>query len=112
MTIDSKKFIAKLPQRRQAAIGKRADELIAEELTLRELREARKRTQVELGERLGIKQAAVSKLERRADMYLSTLRNFIEAMGGSLEIVARFPDRPPVKITQLEALEREEPTSD
>lgn len=105
MAIDSKKYIAKLPKRRQAAIRKRADELIAEEMTLRELRDLRERSQVELGERLGIKQAAVSKLERRADMYLSTLRNFIEAMGGSLEIVARFPDRPPVKITQLKSLD-------
>jgi transcriptional regulator with XRE-family HTH domain len=112
MAIDSKKYIAKLPKRRQAAIRARADELVAEELTLRELRELRERSQAELGERLGIKQAAVSKLERRADLYLSTLRNFIEAMGGSLEIVARFPDRPPVKITRLEALDADDRSTD
>lgn len=108
MAIDSKKYLAQLPKRQQAAIRKRGDELIAEELTLRELREVRERSQVELGERLGIKQAAVSKLERRADMYLSTLRSFIEAMGGSLEIVARFPDRSPVKISQFESLDAED----
>ena len=57
---------------------------------------------------LGVKQAAVSKLERRTDMYVSTLRGLIEAMGGTLEIVARFPGRPPVRISQFEALEGEE----
>ena len=108
MAINAKDYIAKLPKRRREAIRKRADELIAEELTLRELREARERSQIELAEKLGIKQAAVSKLERRADMYLSTLRKLIEAMGGSLEIVARFPDRPPVKISHLETLDTNE----
>jgi len=104
MAINAKDYIAKLPKTRRHVIRKRAEELIAEELTLRELRDARRRSQAEIAKKLGIKQAAVSKLERRADMYLSTLRKLIEAMGGSLEIVARFPDRPPVKISQLEAL--------
>ncbi len=55
---------------------------------------------------LHINQSAVSKLERRTDMYLSTLRSYIEAMGGELEIIARFPDRA-VRITQFEALDPE-----
>jgi hypothetical protein len=62
------------------------------EMPLQELREARHLTQQQLAEQLKSGQAAVSKLERRADMYVSTLRRFIEAMGGELEIIARFPD--------------------
>lgn len=62
------------------------------EMPLQELREARELTQQQLAEHLKSGQAAVSKLERRTDMYVSTLRRFIEAMGGELEIVARFPD--------------------
>ena len=59
----------------------------------------------QLAEKLGIKQAAVSRLERRTDMYLSTLRNLIVSMGGTLRIIAQFPDRPPVCINQFEALD-------
>jgi transcriptional regulator with XRE-family HTH domain len=105
MAIHAKDYVAKLPKMLREAIQKRGDELIAEEMTLRQLREVRERSQVELGRKLGIKQAAVSKLERRADMYLSTLRKLVEAMGGSLEIVARFPDRPPVRISHLESID-------
>jgi hypothetical protein len=99
-------YMAELPRKRQQAIKKRAAELIAEEATLRQLREARERSQVEMAEKLHIKQAAVSKLERRTDMYLSTLRSYIEAMGGKLEIIARFPQRA-VRIMQFEALDPE-----
>jgi len=60
-------------------------------LALAELREAQDLTQAQLAEKLGIDQGAVSKIERRADMYLSTLRNVIQAMGGQLELTARFP---------------------
>jgi transcriptional regulator len=104
MAINSKDYLAKLPKARQEMIQARTEELIAEELSLIELRKARKRSQVELAKRLGVQQAAVSKLERRADMYVSTLRSLIEAMGGSLEITARFPDRAPVQINQFKAL--------
>jgi transcriptional regulator with XRE-family HTH domain len=100
-------YLAKLPKKDRQAIKKRAQELIAEEATLRQLREARARSQEEVGEKLHIKQAAVSKLERRADMYLSTLRSYIEAMGGKLEIIARFPNHA-VRIKQFEALDTEE----
>lgn len=60
-------------------------------LALAELREAQDLTQVELAAKLGIDQGAVSKIERRTDMYLSTLRNIIQAMGGQLELTACFP---------------------
>lgn len=63
-----------------------------EEMPLQELREARQLTQQQLAQHMKSGQAAVSKLERRTDMYVSTLRRFIEAMGGELEIIARFPD--------------------
>ncbi len=106
MAINPKDYLAKLPKSRRDAIQARARELIAEELTLAELREVRRRSQAELAKKLGVQQAAISKLERRADMYLSTLRNLIEAMGGTLEIIAQFPDRPPVRINQLKALDR------
>ncbi len=105
MSIKFDDYLADLPEKRQRAIKKRAAELIAEEATLRQLREARQRSQEAVAEQLHIKQAAVSKLERRTDMYLSTLRGYIEAMGGKLEIIARFPDQA-VRITQFEALAR------
>src|SRR5256885_10400040 len=69
----------------------KAKQLIAE-MPLQELRAARKLTQEELAKTLNVNQAAVSKLERRADMYVSTLREFVRAMGGELEITARFPE--------------------
>jgi len=78
-------------------------EMIAK-LPLHELRAARSMTQQNLGNILGINQGAVSKLERRADMYVSTLRNFVTAMGGELEITARFPDGS-VRINQFEDIE-------
>jgi transcriptional regulator with XRE-family HTH domain len=79
-----------------------ADRLIRE-MALDELRAARALTQEHLSTILGIKQSAISKLERRADMYVSTLRQFIEAMGGQLEIRAVFPEGD-VRITQFQTL--------
>ena len=107
MAIKLDDYVAKLPKKERRAIEKRTAELIAEEATLRQLREAREQSQVAVAKQLHIKQAAVSKLERRTDMYLSTLRNYVEAMGGELEIVARFPNQT-VRITQFESLDFEE----
>lgn len=72
-----------------------------DEMPLQELRRARALSQEQLARTLGIKQASVSKLERRTDMYIQTLRNYIEAVGGQLEITAKFPDGK-VKINQFE----------
>jgi transcriptional regulator with XRE-family HTH domain len=102
-------IMARLPKKRRQEIMKRAAVLIAEEATLRQIREAQERSQEELAKTLKINQAGVSKLERRTDMYLSTLRKYIEAMGGELEIIARFPERA-VRITQLETLDYEPET--
>lgn len=105
MAIPLDDFLATLPAKERKAIAKRAAALISEEASLRKLRAARKQSQQEVAEKLGIQQAAVSKLERRADMYISTLRNLIEAMGGELEIIARFPDQRPVRITQFQSID-------
>jgi transcriptional regulator with XRE-family HTH domain len=78
------------PEAQQRAKEKTKQMLAA--MALDELREAREFTQVSLAEILGINQAAVSKLENRVDMYMSTLRRFVEAMGGQLVVSARFPD--------------------
>jgi len=74
-----------------AAAEKKAQKLLAS-MPLQELRHARQLSQEQLAGALHVKQASISKLERRADMYISTLRNFIRAMGGELEINAVFPD--------------------
>jgi hypothetical protein len=71
------------------------------EMPLQELRQARQMSQERLAELLSTKQANVSRMERRTDMYISTLRSYIEAMGGELDIVARFPDGE-VHINQFE----------
>lgn len=62
------------------------------DMPLAELRQARKLTQQQLAEAMKIKQASVSKMESQADMYISTMRKYIEAMGGELEIIAKFPE--------------------
>ncbi len=111
MPVDMRDYLARLPVEERHAVEARASELIAEEATLRDLREIRNRSQEQIAERLGVQQAAVSKLERRADMYVSTLRGVIQALGGDLEIVARFPDRPPVRIVQFRGLRGERSSS-
>lgn len=90
--------IERLDPDRRRRVEERAAELIAEEMTLRELRKARRFTQVRVAAELGITQDGVSRLEKRRDLLLSTLRKTVEAMGGNLSLVARFPDRPPVEL--------------
>lgn len=86
---------------RRKRIETRAAQLIAEEMTLRELRHARKLTQVRMAKALGISQDGVSRLEKRSDLLLSTLRKTVEAMGGNLSLVAEFPDRRPVVLSGI-----------
>ena len=88
---------------RREKIKARAAQLIAEEMTLRELRHARKITQVQVAKTLRISQDGVSRLEKRSDLLLSTLRKTVEAMGGRLSLVAEFPDRKPVVISNMAA---------
>jgi transcriptional regulator with XRE-family HTH domain len=91
------------PESRQRAREKA--QIYREEMALDEVREARAMTQEHLAKLLGIKQAAVSKMERRADMYVSTLQAMIKAMGGTLQIVAIFPEGK-VEIDQFRNLRR------
>jgi transcriptional regulator with XRE-family HTH domain len=91
--------LAKLPARRRAKIAKRAGQLA----TLKELRQAVEQTQTDLATALGVGQDTISRIEQRSDMLLSTLKRYVEAMGGTLELVAQFPNRPPMVIDQLAA---------
>lgn len=86
-----------LPAERRAKIEERAGKLA----TLKDLRQAMQKTQEDLAATLHIGQDSVSRLEKRSDMLLSTLRGYVEAMGGKLELVAHFPNRPPVVIEHL-----------
>ena len=93
---------------RHARIEARKTELRAAML-LHELRQARAMTQKALGEALNVKQPAVARLERRADMYVSNLRAYVEAMGGRLSIVAKFPQGD-VTITNFSDMDEEAPS--
>jgi signal transduction histidine kinase len=81
----------KFSQERLTAINREADEE-AERMGFGKLRLARQQTQVALAERLDIPQTAVSRMERRTDLLLSTMRSYVEALGGKLELRAIFPD--------------------
>ncbi|HUC60722.1 MAG TPA: hypothetical protein VMF53_02070 [Alphaproteobacteria bacterium] len=96
--------ILSLPKRERMKIEARTRELVAEEMSLQALRKAVGKTQTAIAKRLRVGQDAISKLETRADMYVSTLRNVIEAMGGDLDLIARFPDRPSVRLGALGAM--------
>lgn len=97
---------ARLSPEAQARAEAEAQHL-GEEMDLAEVRRALKLSQEEIGQTLQIKQGSVAKIEKRTDMYVSTLRRFIEAMGGELEIVARFPDHA-VKIKNFADLNEKE----
>jgi len=97
MTKKLKDLLVKLPVQRQARIERRVQELA----TLKELRTNAQQTQVDLALALGVGQDAISRLEQRSDMLLSTLRLYIESLGGKLQLVAQFPGRPPVLLDHL-----------
>lgn len=97
MARDLDQILDSLPAERRAKVEERAAELA----TLKDLRQAMQRTQEDLAAALHIGQDSVSRLEKRSDMLLSTLRGYVEAMGGKLELVAHFPNRPPLVINHL-----------
>jgi len=105
-TLDA--VIASLPRDQQEEIAAEAARLRAELLTLRDLRKARELTQVQLAETLGQTQVSIAKLEKRSDLLLSTLRRYVEAMGGRLNLIVEFPDRPPVRLVGLGASDGDE----
>ena len=93
--------IDKLSPAQRRKVEKRAAALLAEELSLRELRRAHKLTQVKLAKSLGVRQEQISRLEQRSDLLISTLRGYVEAMGGRLLLVAEFPNRKPVTLSGI-----------
>lgn len=93
--------IAQLPAKRQARVQARAAELIAEEMSLQDLRKAMAQTQGEIARALGVGQDTVSRYEQRTDMLLSTLQAYVGAMGGKLYLMAQFPQRRPIRIKAL-----------
>ena len=103
MKILKEKLDALAPARRKR-IEERAALLIAEEMTMRELRKARRMTQTEMARALGIKQEQISRIEQRTDLHISTLRRSVEAMGGRLSLVAEFPDGAPVVVSGFAAM--------
>lgn len=85
-----------LPKERQQRLETEYNQMKIEYLTLQELRQSLNKTQTEVADTLNVRQVNVSKLEHRSDPRISTLQDFISALGGDLEIVVRFSDRPPV----------------
>lgn len=100
-----KEKMARLSPERRAAIEAEAERLQTEYLTLQDLRKARSLTQNQLAELLGKSQVTVAQMEKRSDLLLSTLRSYIEAMGGRLNLTVEFPDRAPVHLDGLAELD-------
>jgi hypothetical protein len=94
-------IIRKLTPAQRKKVEARAAQLIAEEMTLRQLRQACRLTQQKVAKSLRIGQEGVSKIERRSDLLISTLREYVRAMGGRLSLVVEFPDREPVILSGI-----------
>ena len=107
MAKNVKEIMKGLPVSRRKKIKARAALLIAEEMTLQEMRKARELTQEKLAKSLGVNQKQVSAIEKRTDMHLSTLRRTVEKMGGRLTLVVEFPDREPVALAGIATTEPE-----
>jgi hypothetical protein len=98
-TISLEEMLARETEEFRESVKQRAAELIAEELNLRQIRRLRKLTQTRLSKKLKIGQEGVSRIEKRTDLYLSTLRSYVEGVGGELTLMVKFPERPPVILT-------------
>lgn len=101
MTTTLREKMKGLPAERRARIDAETDRLHDEYKTLQELRKARDLTQVEIAKALNIRQASVAQMEKRSDLLISTLRGYIEGMGGTLKLVVEFPDRAPMQIASI-----------
>ena len=104
--------IKNLPAERRARIDAETDRLHEEYKTLQELRKARELTQAEIARTLNIRQASVAQMEKRSDLMISTLRGYIEGMGGRLKLVVEFPDRAPVQISGIGELGDSAPSTE
>ena len=98
MAISHEEVLAGLSPEMRARVEARTQELIEEEMTLRDLRSVQHLTQKSMAEILGVEQDSVSRMERRADMLLSTMSSYVEAMGGKLCLIAEFPNRRPYAV--------------
>lgn len=94
-------IIADLPADEQAAIEQRYQELKQDVEGLRELRQIAGKAQADIASALNIKQPSVSQIERQTDMYLSTLRSYVEAIGGQLELTVKLPARRTLKLQSI-----------
>ena len=94
-------IIAELPPARRARIDAQYNRLKQDVESLRELRKIAGKAQADIATALKIKQPSVSKIEKQADMYLSTLRSYVEAIGGQLELVVKLPKRPVLRLQHL-----------
>jgi DNA-binding XRE family transcriptional regulator len=102
MAISAEDVFAKsMTPEQRAAAAQRGHELVLQYLTMQQLRKARHLTQEQLAQMLGKDQVQISQLEKRSDMLLSTLRSYVEAMGGSLHLVVEFENSPPVFLSGL-----------
>ena len=93
--------LASLPSERQARIKAKTVHLQATYMTLKDLRRAQDMTQVHLAKQLGKSQVTIAQMEKRTDLLFSTLRHYVEAIGGRLDLVVQFPDQDPVILKQL-----------
>ena len=100
MTVSLEAMLAEESEESRVRIRLLAEEMRSE-MNLREVRRARKLTQARLSKKLKIGQEGVSRIEKRTDLYLSTLRSYVEGVGGELTLMVKFPDRPPVILTGL-----------
>jgi len=100
MPVTLDEILNEMPEERRALILQRAEE-IREELNLRQVRRLRKLTQARLSKKLKIGQEGVSRIEKRSDLYISTLRSYVEGVGGKLKLVVELPDQAPVLLTGL-----------
>lgn len=102
MPVALKDVLDALPTKRRAKLDRQFKELVNEVESLRELRRLSAKSQVKVANALKISQPAVSKLERQTDMYLSTLRSYVEAIGGELDVIVRLPNRHPIRVRSME----------
>src|SRR5476649_2511875 len=98
MVVSHEEVLASLSPEMRARVAALTQELIEEEMTLRDLRSVQHLTQERMAKILGVAQDSVSRMERRADMLLSTMSSYVEAMGGKLRLIAEFPNRRPYTV--------------
>lgn len=98
MSTGLRRVVGGLPEVERKAIARRSRELIAEELSLQELRKALAKTQIQLAKSLGKRQDEISRIEQRGDLLISTLRDYVQSLGGELELLCTFKNRRSVRI--------------